>query len=85
MKPVPLTGDHEFTKHGREYLYHGIQLPATVTCLLLLVVAIGSAAVFYARGLRRLIAAIWLHAITAFAAVVIFSIWRFWSSIDVFI
>ena len=85
MKPVPLTTDHRFTKNGREYLRKGIQLPALVTCSVLLVVAFVGTVLLHLRDLRGMVPAIWLHTITAITAMVIFSISRFLASIEVFV
>lgn len=85
MKPVPLTTDHRYTPNGREYLYRAIQLPAIVTCLLLVVAGFVSTAVVYAKDFRRAMAAVWLHTITGLAAVCIYSVWRFLTAIDLFI
>ena len=74
MRPAPLTNDHQFTKNGREYLYRGIQRPTIVTCALLLIVAFSSTVWLYAKDLRRMITAVWLHSIATASAVAAFSV-----------
>lgn len=85
MRPVPLTADHQFTKNGREYLYRGILLPTVITCSLLLLTAFVSTALLHMQDLQSMAPAVWLHTVTAIAAMIVFSIWRFLKSIEFFV
>jgi len=85
MKTVPMTTTSQFTKNGREYLYRAIQRPVAVTFATLIVVAFACTGLLYAHDLRRMIAAVWLHMIATFCAVAIFSMFRFFTAIDLFI
>ncbi|HEX8251868.1 MAG TPA: hypothetical protein VF846_01880 [Thermoanaerobaculia bacterium] len=85
MKPTPLTTDHDFTPNGREYLRKGIQVPAVVTCVLLLLAAFGCTVLLHFLDLRSMAVAVWLHAITSIGAVIAFSVWQFFTSSEFFI
>lgn len=84
-RPVPFTTDHRYTPRGREYLYHGILLPASVTCIALVIIAFSAAAVLHMREPRRVILALWLSALAGILAVAVYSTSRFMEAIDLFI